>query len=71
MLPLVKSLTDATTDEGDDGDEAYQSRRHSTGYRSEDEGPRPVGDLAPALIKWLLEEERSLLTKIDQSIAEN
>ena len=61
-------------DEGDDGeeeDEAEKLPRRSSGYKSEENSFRPVGDLAPQLIKWLLEEERSLLTKIDQSIAEN
>ena len=56
-------------DEGDDGeeeDEAEELPRRSSGYKSEEESPRlKREDLAPALIKWLLEEERSLLTKID------
>ena len=63
-------------DEGDDREEEDEAKelkitRRSSGYKSEEASFRPVGDLAPQLIKWLLEEERSLLTKIDQSIAEN
>ena len=63
-------------DEGDDREEEDEAKeikitRRSSGYKSEENSFRPVGDLAPQLIKWLLEEERSLLTKIDQSIAEN